>query len=255
MTVSAGKMLVSHNRNGLQTASTLMDNDFTYFQYPYNMSKNDPLQNDCGRDVGINLSGSANKFTYRLGAFSGRRKFEGRTSAPLRTIGRVTYNWADADLYSGTNLGSGKTSTIGAGFDTQGSYCAYGVDYYLDYPLSSGSQITLNTAYSHITGGSADATFSFANLIPEQNVYFAEAGLYFPASKLQPWVKYERQDLCGSSKPTDVVGAGLNWFFNGYRTNLRLSWQGMSKEQVELDGGSGKKMYNQVWLQLQLCTF
>jgi len=255
LTVSAGKMLVSHNRNGLQTASTLMANDFTYSQYPYNMSKDDPLQNDCGRDVGVNLSGTVGKAGYRLGAFSGRRHFDGRKSAPLRTIGRVTYNMFDNDKYSGTNLGEGKTSTFGAGFDTQGGYCAYGADYYLDYPLSAACQITLNTAYSHITGGSADATFSFADMIPEQNVYFAELGFYFPDSKVQPWAKYERQDLCGSPKPTDVFGAGLNWFFNGYRTNVRLSWQGMSKEMLLLDGTTGKKLYNQIWLQLQLCTF
>ncbi|MBQ0155699.1 MAG: hypothetical protein KBT22_03870 [Bacteroidales bacterium] len=255
LTVSAGKMLVSHNRNGLQTASTLMANDFTYFQYPYNMSSGDPLQNDCGRDVGVNFSGAANKFGYRLGLFGGRRDFEGQDKAPLRTVGRAIFNFCDADKYSGTNLGEGKTSTIGAGFDTQGSYSAFGADYYFDYPLSEKCQITLNTAFSHLNGGSASAKYSFASMIPEQNIYFAELGFYFKESKIQPWAKWERQDIKGDVKPTDVVGAGLNWFFNGYRTNVRLSWQGMSKETLLLNGTTDKKMYNQIWLQLQLCTF
>lgn len=88
LTVSAGKMLVSHNRNGLQTASTLMVNDFTCFQYPYNMSEASPLQNDLGRDIGINLSGGflQNKLKYRLGAFAGKRAYFKDNA--LRIIGR-----------------------------------------------------------------------------------------------------------------------------------------------------------------------
>ena len=43
LTISAGKMLISYNRNGLQTASTLMANDFSYFQYPYNMNQESPF--------------------------------------------------------------------------------------------------------------------------------------------------------------------------------------------------------------------
>src|SRR5690606_25659604 len=39
----AGMQLVSHNRNGLQGAASLMANDFTYYQYPYNLFENDPL--------------------------------------------------------------------------------------------------------------------------------------------------------------------------------------------------------------------
>ncbi|MHC5954190.1 hypothetical protein ACYTX9_09760, partial [Streptococcus pyogenes] len=50
----AGLQLVSHNRNGLQGAASLMANDFTYFQYPYNLFENSPLQGNFGRDLGVN---------------------------------------------------------------------------------------------------------------------------------------------------------------------------------------------------------
>ncbi len=87
--ISAGKMLVSFNRNGLQTPNTLMANDYAFFQYAYNMTEDQPLNNDSGRDVGINLAGSFynGRLTYRLGAFGGCRDYTyltGEEGAPLR---------------------------------------------------------------------------------------------------------------------------------------------------------------------------
>lgn len=258
LTISAGKMLVSHNRNGLQTASTLMANDFSYFQYPYNMSEERPLQNDCGRDVGINLSGGflKNKLKYRLGAFGGRRTFEGTTSAPIRVVGRLEYNFWDIDKYSGTNLGEGKTLTLAGGVDTQGTYVAAGGDVYLDCPLFDNGSITANVAYSYLTGGNdLDAKYSFASMIPEQNIYFAELGYYIKSCKLQPWVKFERQATHDKLTSATVYGGGVNYFFNGYNTNVRLSYISMNKG-VEIAPGEVKnKAYGQVWLQLQLCLF
>lgn len=258
LTVSAGKMLVSHNRNGLQTASTLMANDFSYFQYPYNMSADSPLQNDCGRDVGVNLSGGflKNKLKYRLGAFSGRRHFEGTTSAPLRVTGRLEYNFLDIDKYSGTNLGEGKTFTLAGGADTQGTYVAADMDAFLDYPLCDNGSLTANVAYSYLTGGNdPDAKYSFATLIPEQDIWFAELGYYIKSCKLQPWIKFERQDTHQKLTSSTVYGGGLNWFFNGYNTNVRLSYIAMSKGVEEAEGVVRNKTYGQVWLQLQLCLF
>ncbi|OAV65531.1 hypothetical protein Barb6XT_02368 [Bacteroidales bacterium Barb6XT] len=270
LTVSAGKMLVSHNRNGLQTASTLMVNDFTYFQYPHNMSAGSPLQNDLGRDVGVNLSGGffASKLAYRLGAFAGKRDFNEDAQA-IRITGRAGYNFLDADKYAGTNLGEGKTFTVAGGFDTQGTYLAAGTDAYLDYPLGSTGSLTLNAAWSYISGGNdLAAKYSFAGLIPTQNTQLLELGYYFKSVKLQPWIRYERQDFNSEDRQTGgtatadfdklgsttVLGGGLNYFFNDYKTNLKLSYVAMTKGISE---GSGitNKTYGQVWLQLQLCLF
>lgn len=270
LTLSAGKILVSHNRNGLQTASTLMVNDFTYFQYPYNMSSSSPLQNDLGRDIGVNASGIlAEKISYRLGAFSGRRTFEGQSGAPMRMVGRVGYNFFDIDQYSGTNLGKGKTVTLSTGLDIQGTYLAAGTDLYADYPLGNGS-LTLNTAWSYLSGGN-DPTkkYSFASMIPTQNTQLLELGYYFNTSKLQPWIRYEKQDINAKDKQTNgiaakdfdklntstVWGGGINYFFNGYNTNLKLSYVSMTKGLKMGDGSIQNKSYGQVWLQLQLCLF
>ncbi len=250
LTLSAGKILVSHNRNGLQTAGTLMANDFSYFQYAYNMSSSSPLQNDCGRDIGINLSGAIveDKLKYKFGLFSGRRDYDNTDKKTLRYVGRLQYNFFDDDKYSGTNLGEGKTFTVAAGFDTQGTYYAIGADAYLDAPMGSAGSVTANFAYSYMTGGDdATAKFSFAELIPEQNVIFAELGYYFKESKLQPWVKYELQNTV-SGVDESVYGAGLNYFFNGYGSNVRLSYVARENSAVE-------KLYGQIWLQFQLFIF
>ncbi|MCD7973021.1 MAG: hypothetical protein LUG18_10235 [Candidatus Azobacteroides sp.] len=270
--LSAGKMLVSHTRNGLQTASTLMVNDFTYFQYPYNMSSESPLQNDLGRDVGINLSGGClkNKLKYRIGAFDGRREFEGEEKKPLRFIGRLEYNFLDIDLYSGTNLGEGKTFTLAGGFDTQGTYVAAGADAYLDHPLGAAGSLTVNAGWSYITGGNdPEKKYSFAEMIPAQNTQLLEIGYYFKSCKLQPWIRYERQDVNAKSNQTGslstgdfdklntstVFGGGLNYFFNDYKTNLKLSYVAMTKGVAKETGEIENKTYGQLWVQLQLCLF
>ena len=271
--LSAGKMLVSHNRNGLQTASTLMANDFTYFQYPYNMSETSPLQNDCGRDIGVGGRGYSldGKLGYRLGVFAGRRDWGTDSHGPMRVIGRAEYNFLDRDKYSGTNLGEGKTFTIGGGFDTQGSYMAAGGDMYFDYPLSDAGSVTVNMAYSYITGGNDLTTkYNFVTTIPTQNVYYLEAGYYFKKPKLQPWIKFERQAINSEGNQvlygmtnsdfdkfmsTTVYGGGLNYFFNGYITNVKLSYTAMKKGGLMDAGDIKNKTYSQIWLQVQLCLF
>ncbi|MFI3259786.1 MAG: hypothetical protein R3Y16_06805 [Rikenellaceae bacterium] len=250
LTIAAGKMLISYNRNGLQTAGTLMANDFSYFQYAYNMSQDSPLQNDCGRDIGVNFLGSIipDKLKYRIGAFSGRRDFENSDKSTLRFVGRVTYNFFDDDCYSGTNLGQGKTFTLGAGFDTQGTYHAFGVDAYLDAPMGEAGSVTANLAYSYMTGGDdLTAKYSFASMIPAQNIIFAELGYYFKETKLQPWVKYELQSITDGADE-NVFGAGLNYFFNGYGSNLRLSYVARQNSVVG-------ELYGQIWLQAQIFIF
>ena len=135
--IVAGEQLVSDNRNGLQGAASLMANDFSYFQYPYNLFANSPLQGNFGRDLGVNFRGFIlkNKLEYRLGVFTGR-DLDGK--GPLRYVGRFAYNFLDTEggyYYAGTNLGKGKNLTWGAGFDAQGTYSNYSTDIFWDEPI------------------------------------------------------------------------------------------------------------------------
>ncbi len=240
--VSAGKMLVSFNRNGLQTGATLMANDFAYFQY----NASGIMDNDCGRDIGVNFSGALldKKLKYSLGAFMGHEF----TTAPdvLRYIGRVQYNIVGEDNYSGTTLGEGQIFSVAAGVDNQGKYVAAGVDAFLDMPAGDAGSVTANFAYSWMTGG--DPSEKYYVELPEQNVVFLELGYYFKSCKLQPWVKYELASQTDGKLDDTVYGGGVNYFFNGYGTNVRLSY--IARENSVIN-----KSFSQVQLQLQLFIF
>jgi len=267
----AGMQLVSNNRNGLQGAAGLMANDFTYFQYPYNMFGDSPLQGNFGRDLGVNARGFLlkDKLEYRLGVFTGRN-LDGQ--APLRIVGRVAYNFLDPEkdyYYAGTKLGNGNTFAWAAGFDTQGKYYNVGTDLFIDKKAGNAGSVTLNAAFQYMTGGTnVNSKYSFSGLIPRQTVQFLELGYYFTKSKLQPWVRYENQNIsskkeqAGSeligdfdkAKSSSVYGGGLNYFFNGNNTNLRLSYVARQYNMTNTTGYE-KKAYGQFWLQVQFFIF
>jgi len=270
--IIAGEQLVSDNRNGLQGAASLLANDFSYFQYPYNLFANSPLQGNFGRDLGVNFRGFIfnNKFEYRLGVFTGRN-IDGE--GPLRYVGRFAYNFLDTEsgyYYAGTNLGKGKNLTWGAGFDTQGTYANYSTDIFWDEPITKTGSITLNGAFQYMTGGTdLSSKYSFATLIPAQTVQFLELGYYFKTAKLQPWIKFENQAVSAKPEQTSgesvnsfnkqnsntVLGGGINYFFNGLGTNLRLSYNSRAYNVSMPTGDFDKKSYGQVWLQLQFFIF
>lgn len=270
--IIAGQQLVSNNRNGLQGAAAMMANDFSYFQYPYNMFENSPLQGNFGRDLGVNARGflANDKLEYRAGVFTGRN-VDGK--GPLRLVGRVAYSFLDPEkdfYYAGTNLGKGNTFTWGAGYDKQGSYYSLSTDVFLDRPLGNAGSLTLNGAFQYMTGGTNTASkYSFVSLIPAQTVQFLELGYYFKKAKLQPWVKYENQDIAAKTEQTggidkdafdkisssSVYGGGINYFFNGLGTNLRLSYIARSYNVAAATEGFDKKTYGQVWAQVQIFIF
>ncbi len=270
--VVAGLQLVSHNRNGLQGAAGLLANDFTYFQYPYNLFADSPLQGNFGRDLGVNARGFFldDKLEYRFGIFTGRNTGTNNSDPALRYVGRVVYNFLDAEkdyYYAGTKLGTGKTIALGLGFDRQGTYGAAGGDLFIDMPLGEAGSITLNTAFSYLTGGTdTSAGTSFAGLIPRSTTQFLELGYYFKKAKLQPWIRYEKNniDADGLSQTggvpvkafndfntATVFGGGLNYWFAGYNTNIRLSYTTWNQENAAGDS----QTQGQFWLQTQFFIF
>ncbi len=271
-TLIAGLQLVSHNRNGLQGAAALMANDFSFFQYPFNLFADQPLQGNFGRDLGVNARGFFldDKLEYRFGIFTGRNTGEFVNDDPaLRYVGRVAYNFFDAEkdyYYAGTKLGTGKTLALAAGFDLQGTYQNFGFDFFLDMPLGSAGSITANGAFSALTGGTDTTGTSFATLIPRQTTQFLELGYYFKASKLQPWIRYEKANVNADGlvqtegipvnafndlNTVTVLGGGLNYWFAGYNTNIRLSYTTWSQENTLGDN----QTQGQIWLQTQFFIF
>lgn len=279
--IIAGKQLVSNNRNGLQGAASLLANDFTHYQYAYNMFEGDPLQGNFGRDMGVNTRGflADERLEYRLGVFSGRR-FPGQS--PLRVVGRLQYSLLEKEkdfYYAGTKLGSAKTLTFATGIDAQADYMNLSVDGYLDIPVGNAGAITANAAFAYMDGGKSTPDIpakSFGLMIPKQTVQFLELGYYFKNLKIQPWIKYENQiinedrtfyGLANDAPAADLensnllmsnmrLGGGVNYWFNGYNTNLRISYTDAIAHRVNLAGdGVERKGTGQIWVQLQLFFF
>ena len=121
-----------------------------------------------------------------------------------------------------------------------------------------------------MTGGTdLTSKYSFASLIPSQTVQFLELGYYFKTAKLQPWIKFENQAVSAKPEQTGtqsvasfnklnsntVFGGGINYFFNGLGSNLRLSYNSRAYNVSMPTGDFAKKAYGQVWLQLQFFIF
>lgn len=251
--LSTGKILAAYNRNNIQSTATLLANDFGTFQCEWNGA----MGNDAGRDIGINLAGnlSDDKVVYSIGGFLGHDFTEDEDvdlseeyiNNPIRFIGRLQYNFFDADQYAGTTLGEGKTLSVGVGFDTQGAYVNGGIDAYLDMPVGEKGSLTVNLAYASMTGGDETDKYYVAD-IPAKDVYFAEVGYYFKELKLQPWVKYELMSEKDSGIDDAIYGGGVSYYFNGHNTNIKLAYT--SRENSVLN-----KSYNQITLALHLFIF
>jgi hypothetical protein len=277
--VIAGMQLVGTTRNGLQSAASLMTLDFGYFQYPYNLFDNSPLQGNFGRDIGVNFRGflASERLEYRLGVFAGRRK---DAYSSFRVVGRLNYNFLDKEkdfYYTGTTLGQGKILAWGAGLDVQDTYANFSTDIFLDMPVGESGSVTLNTAFNYMSGGDAAAASSgsFTRLIPRQTIHFLELGYYFKKAKLLPYFKYENQIINGTrnqfglsanASETDLenantlasnrrIGVGLGYFFADYNANLKLSYEAVGYGRTELDGNAQQRNRGELWLQLQFFIF
>ncbi|MBX3101524.1 MAG: hypothetical protein KF690_03350 [Bacteroidetes bacterium] len=275
--IIAGMQLVGINRNQLQGAASLMGVDFGYYQYNYTLTQNSPLQNNYGRDIGVNLRGFFldNRLEYRLGFFGGR---SWDNKGPFRTIARLCYNFLDTETgqyYTGNSLGSSKLFSIGAGVDMQGGYTAFGADAFLDLPVSESLSILANTSYSMLNGGDPGNPYNMGTLIPKQSILFGEVGLYARKLKLSPFFIIEMNTFDGDraqlglpeSADSDALsdanalrdisrmGGGLCYYFNGYNANIKLQYITDTVHSFNPDGNVVGLSRGVIWAQLQLFVF
>ena len=273
LSVIAGLQLVGIARNGLQSAASLMALDYGAYQFVPNA----PLDNNVGRDLGINFRGFIldDRLEYRAGFFSGKNT---NLYSPFRFTTRLNYSFKDKEkgfFYTGTTLGNGNILSLGAGADMQGSYLAYSFDGMTDMPLSDLGSLTLSAALSFLDGGGTDqAPTAFTTLIPKQSVMFLEAGFFFKDLNLQPYIKYETQDVNASVlkqvgaatselldyknklKSNSRFGFGFNYFFNGHNSNLKVLYEIVGRNRDSLVKNQAEKATNGMFtLQLQYFTF
>lgn len=272
LSLIAGLQLVGISRNGLQSAASLMGLDYGAYQFTINA----PLDNLVGRDLGVNLRGHLldERLEYRAGVFSGRNT---NAYSPLRFTSRLHYNFKDKEkgfYYTGTTLGKGEILSFGAGVDMQGSYKAFSFDGFNDMPLSDLGSVTLSASISFLDGGGSDTDSTvFTGLIPKQTIMFAELGYFFKDYNLQPYVKYESQNvnadvlkqvnanssnlaLINKIRSSERLGFGLNYFLSGHNASLKILYEINMRNRTSLVPNTSEKVSNgMLTLQLQYFTF
>jgi len=251
--LDVGKMLMPITRNSLQSTSSHLSWDggtFTFLQSA-------GLQGDAGRDLGFQLKSylANDHLEIRGGIFDGFRappcptpptancapSATGASSRnSMRFAGRAVYNFFDTEkgyVPVGTNLGKKKILSIGGGFDTQGSYNAYGGDFMIDWPIGKTdpakgqNSLTAHADYIHWDGGcgvNAAGTAHVSNcLLPalfEQDELFTDLGFYFVDLKLQPFIRWEWDGFVEDidhSRSSRRYGTGFNYYVA--QQNLKIT--------------------------------
>ncbi len=238
--LDGGLVQVPLSFNHQQSAATLLPVDYG----TYTFVTSGPLEARNGRDYGLQARGylAGDRFEYRLGVFDGAR---GTGAAnDLRLVGRAMWWLKGAQstfFYRGNSLGKTQSLGVGASYDTQEDYSTLTFDVFLDQPLAGGDGLTLQADYSQIDGD------GFVNLA-KQDSLLLEAGYYFAAARLQPFVQYAAQDFDDPARADEEkVQVGLGWYLNGHGSALKL---GLGR--IERDGAEDLE---QIVLQWQIFQF
>src|SRR5262249_47191509 len=140
-------------------------------------------------------------------------KANGRNS-PL-FAGRFMYDFFDAEkgyTYQGTYRGTKKVVAIAGVAQVQGSFEAFGGDAYVSWPIGPDA-ITAEVDYMHFVGWG-----KFYGTLPEQDTIFTDAGYFFGAIQLEPFVRFELlnfSDPANKAKQQKRFGGGLNYYVMG----------------------------------------
>jgi hypothetical protein len=267
-----GLHLVGISRNGLQGATTLMGVNYGSYQF----TTSTPLDNSVGRDLGITARGflADERLEYRAGVYSGRNV---NLYSPLRSAVRLQYCFLDREkgfFYTGTTLGKGHMFNIGAGVDLQGSYRGYSADAFLDLPVGDAGALTVSASAGSFDGRGSDVdSTAFTGLVPKQSILFLEAGYLFRDLNLQPYFKYESQNVhadvlkqVGATAATlqyqntlrsgDRWGIGLHYFINGHGASVKAMYEIVSRYRPGLIPGVAERVTNgEATLQVQFYTY
>src|SRR5215471_2800951 len=234
-----GLYLVPSNRNDLTSTASFLSYDIGTWA----IQGNTVMKGTGGRDYGFGLAGwlADDHLEYRFGAFQGNRNPTAAQPAPLgpeagsrnsyRMAGRIMWDFFDTEktpfmyTYAGTNRGTKKILAIGGWGDGQGTYRAWGGDFIVDMPVVGKDAVTFEFDYNHFEGGTDFPSLGQGAVNgSKQNNIFTNAGWYFDAIKLQPYIVYQKLDFSDDiNKPRNQqrYGGGLNWYI--YGQNLKLS--------------------------------
>jgi hypothetical protein len=230
--LDAGLFFVPQSRNVLTGTSAIVSLDGGNFV----QQQNTLVGGSGGRDVGFAFKGylAGDHLEYRAGVFDGSRNASntagaGSRNAP-RYAARVQWDFLDTEkgyTYVGVNRGTKKILAVGGWVDAEGDYLGWGADANLDVPVGKVGSVNAEVDYTAFDGGRQFTTVSggvVTPALPKEDSVFASAGFYHAATKLQPFVRYERLSFSESrfeSRGQQRLAGGINWYIAA--NNLKLS--------------------------------
>jgi hypothetical protein len=218
--LEAGEMLIPLNRLLLTSSSSNLTLDIS----PTSTVATGALtQGNGNRDLGFEAKGylADGRLEYRGAVMQGVRDAAARN--PFRKTVYLQYDFWEKErgyVFAGTNLGKKKILAIAGGYDKQESYKAYSGDFTVQVPMA-GNEFAVESLLSHYDGG------TFIKTLPTQNDLVVDAAYYLAPMKLQPYVKFERQDFKTSTAVATLdqtrYGVGANYYV--YGQNLKITGQ------------------------------
>jgi hypothetical protein len=187
---------------------------------PYAFLASSPTNCRVGRDYGVETRGYLfnQHLEVRAGVFQGIRGTN--ATRPFRSLGRVVWYPLETQsdyFYTGTTHGKRKLLSIGASYDRQSDYSSTGADIFFDHPVGGANAITAQVDYWRLDGG------SLLSDLPRQHLWFGEAGFYFAAVKLEPFIQVNRRDFADRGLPDEAFGQiGLAYWVHGDKFNVKL---------------------------------
>lgn len=248
--LDGGMLLMAQSYNHNQSAASLLAIDYG----PYTFNESVPTTSRTGRDYGVQARGylGDDHFEYRAGVFQGLRGKD-NTNA-FRYAGRLAWYIFGPEttyFYRGTSLGKTQTLSIGGSFDRQNgdlpaggssTYKSYGVDLFWDQPIAGGDGFTLQADYNNVDGDLLIPT------LPKQRNSMVEAGYYFHAAKIMPYIQLAREDFDAVTLLDEKrTQGGLAFWFSGHNSNLKLAYTKIDRDR------SAKR--NQFQVQYQVFQF
>ena len=225
------------------------------------LQQNSLTQSSAGRDVGVGLKGylADGRLEYRTGVFSGQRLAGSRNSP--RFTARLQYDVFDKEkgyFYTGTNRGARRILAFGAWGDTQGDFVAGGADAFADIPIG-GDAVTAETDYFYYDGGRQFTQVVggvAVPLLPKEDSVYAQAGYYFGAAAVQPFLRYEklrfREERFRSGDQRRYSG-GANWYVAGQNLKVTAFYERIAPRAAP--AGARIRETSHVGVQLQFVYF
>ena len=223
-------------------------NQYTQPLYP---SDQNPVTRDAGalgRDEGVTVWGTKNKFQYAIGVFDGVNGF-GNQDDDLLYAGRFAYNFLNMEdnpaYYTSSTYhgGLGNIFTLGVSFQQQkggtgsdaesGDFSGYTVDLLSETVVSGGGVLTIEAEYKEfdadytVATAPADLGTSGCFCLFDGGSSFLTVGYMFPAEfgvgKIQPYVRIvENSPSDGDS--SDLTEFGINYIISGHNARLNVNF-------------------------------